>query len=332
VARGVHLPPPARDDPLEGGRMQRRRLVTGLVLAVGVLTAIVGHAITAFSVGAKPIIYRASANNNDLDGVEGLGTPGRVVQLWARQRNFKDGTPDGADAFQWCAWKNNANPTFVGWTVVGSNGVFRFANLRAQTTTIMLFPPSAGDDVCRGGLYTELLLLECDNPGGGNCTTSEVPTMHYLNVRQLPGSVGAAAGKISNAHQAAIAIADGPNDGPEFSDVVDVDQNGFDTTTPGAVVGQPIEWRCGTGGTAPCPSIAIHDGSTALETDPEFPYVLATLQGHRPGGSIIATAARARNNPLGFTVNVNVKFRGQLDVNLGCDRASFFDFGVPLNF
>ena len=59
---------------------------------------------------------------------------------------------------------------------------------------------------------------------------------------------------------------------------------------------------------------------------------MATLQGHRHGGSIIATAARARNNPLGFTVNVNVKFRGSLDVNLGCDRASFFDFSLPFTF
>jgi hypothetical protein len=37
-----------------------------------------------------------------------------------------------------------------------------------------------------------------------------------------------------DAHQAAISVADGPNDGPEYSDVLDVDQNGFDTTTTGA--------------------------------------------------------------------------------------------------
>ena len=156
--------------------------------------------------------------------------------------------------------------------------------------------------------------------------------MKWLNVRRLPGGIGAALGKITGAHQAAIAVADGPNDGPEYSDVVDVDQNGFDTTTPGAIPGQPIEWRCGQGGTAPCPSVAIHDASTAISTDPEFPYVLATLQGHRPGGSIIAAAAMTRDSPLGFTVNVNVRFRGLLDVNLGCDRARFFDFSVPFNF
>jgi hypothetical protein len=312
--------------------MQRRRLVMGLVMAGGVVIALLGQAITAFSVGAKPLVYRATANNNDLDSVEGLGTPGRVVQLWVRQRNFKDGTPDGADPFAWCAWKNAGQPTFVGVATVGSNGVFRFTSLRAATTTVMLFPPSAGDDACRGGLYTELLVQECDTAAGGNCTTWEVPTLHYLNVRKLPGSVGAAAGKISNAHQAAIAVADGPDDGPGPSDVGDVDQNGFDTTAPGSVPGHAIEWRCGAGGTAPCASIAVHDGSTALQTDPEYPFILGTLQGHRPGGSIIAAAARSRDNPLGFTVNVNVKFRGKLDLNLGCDRARFFDFSLPLSF
>ena len=312
--------------------MQRRKFVIGLALSVGIVTVLLGHAVTALSVGGKPFIYRSTVNNNDLDGVEGLGTPGRVVQLWVRQRNFKDGEVSGNDPFRWCDWKNNGDPTFVAWSGVASNGVFRFSNLRARPTTVMLFPPSAGDDVCRGGLYTELLMKECDNVMGGNCTTWEVPTMHWLNVKTLPGSVGAAMGKISGAYQASIAVADGPDDGPEYSDVLDVDQNGLDTTAPGSTPGRTIEWRCGAGGTAPCPSIAIHDASTAIETDPEYPFVVATLQGHRPGGSIIAAAARARDNPLGFTVNVNVKFRGTLDINLGCDRARFFDFSLPFNF
>jgi hypothetical protein len=311
--------------------MQRRRLVMGGLFAAVVVTAILGQAVTAISIGGKPLAYRATVNSNDLDGVEGLGSPGRIVQLWIRQRNFKDGTPEGEDRFNWCAWKNNGNPIYVGWAWVNGDGVFKFTNLRSLSTTVQLFPASAGDDACRGGLYTELQLKECD-ASGANCTAPDVPAMHWLNVRKLPGGVGAAAGRISDAFQAAISVADGPNDGPEFSDVVDVDQNGFDTTAPGSTPGRAIEWRCGVGGTVPCPSIPIHDGSTAIETDPEFPYVLATLQGHRPGGSIIATAARGREEPLGFTVNVNVKFRGKLDVNLGCDRASFFDFSLPTNF
>jgi hypothetical protein len=312
--------------------MERRRLVMGLLLTIGVVTALLGHAVTAVSIGGKPILYRATVNNNDLEGVEGLGTPGRAVQLWMRQRNFIDGTPDGGDVFSWCAWKNGGTPVFVAATNVGSNGTFRIGGIRRGTTTVMIYPSGPGDNLCRGGLYTELLLKECDTMAGGHCSTWEVPTMHWLNVNKLPGPIGVAAGRISGAYQAAIAVADGPDDGPEYSDVLDVDQNGFDTTKPGAVLGGAIEWRCGSGGTAPCPSIAIHDGSTAISTDPEYPFVVATLQGHRPGGSIIATAARGRPDPLGFAVNVNVKFRGRLDVNLGCDRSRFFDFSVPLNF
>ena len=142
--------------------MRRRKLMVGAVFSVAVVTALLGHAVTAISVGGKPLIYRATVNNNDLDAVEGLGTPGRVVQLWVRQRNFKDGEPDGGDPFRWCDWKNHGDPVFVGTASVDTNGVFRLRELRAQSTTVMLFPPAAGDDVCRGGLYTELQLKECE--------------------------------------------------------------------------------------------------------------------------------------------------------------------------
>ena len=311
--------------------MQRRRLVIGGVLAAGVVIALLGHAVTAVSIGGKPLVYRATVNANDLEGLEGLATPGSAVHLYMRQRNFKDGTPDGTDRFDWCAWKNRGTAVFIASTWADRNGVFKFTGLRANTTTIQLVPASAGDDRCRGGLYTELQLVEC-SPWSGACTTPEMPTMHWLNARKLPGGIGAAMGRISNAYQASISVADGPNDGPEFSDVIDVDQNGFDTTKDGGAWGHPIEWRCGAGGTVPCPSIAVYDASSVLETDPEYPYLLATMQGHRPGGSIIATAARARESPLGFTVNVNVKFRGTLDINLGCDRAKFFDFSQAFNF
>jgi len=101
--------------------------------------------------------------------------------------------------------------------------------------------------------------------------------------RKLAGGVGAAMGKVSDAYQAAISFADGPDDGPEFSDVIDVDQNGFDTTIGGGVVGRTIEWRCGAGGTASCPSIAIHDGSTALENRSRVPVRPRDAPGASPG-------------------------------------------------
>ena len=51
---------------------------------------------------------------NDLDGVEGLAVPGRFVELWVKQRNFREGTPDGTtETFGWCAWKNGGCYTTV---------------------------------------------------------------------------------------------------------------------------------------------------------------------------------------------------------------------------
>src|SRR5205085_1602517 len=161
-------------------------------------------------------------------------------------------------------------------------------------------------------VYTELLPRACDAPGV-NCTSGSAPTLHWLNVRKLTSIIATVTGAVSEAEQASAAVADGPDDGPEPSDVVDVDQNGIDTTAPGYVPGQRVSWRCGGAGTLGCPSITVHDSSTAISTDPEFPFVLGTIQGHRAGGSFIAAAAIARGTPIGFAVNVNVRFRGLLD-------------------
>jgi hypothetical protein len=57
------------------------------------------------------------------------------------------------------------------------------------------------------------------------------------------------------------------------------------------------------------------------------------MQAHRHGGSFIAAAATPRNQALGFTVNVNVRLRGNVDINLGCDQKRSFDFSRgPLPF
>jgi hypothetical protein len=309
--------------------MAKRSVILSAAGLAAVLGALLVRATTVHSVNAQPLIYRAVSNVNDLDSVEGIAPPGRVVELWVRQRNFKEGTTQtGADPFSWCAWKNNGVPIRLGWTVADGTGTWRLSNLRAGNT-IMMFPPAPAGDRCLGGIYTELLPRACDAPGV-NCTSWQAPTLHWLNVRHLTDIVAATAGSVSGAEQASASVADGPNDGPEPSDVVDVDQNGVDTTTPGLTPGQRVTWRCGGGGTLECPSIAVHDSSTAISTDPEYPFVLGTIQAHRPGGSFFAAAAIPRGEPIGFAVNVNVRFRGRLDVNLGCDRMRFFDFSVPL--
>jgi hypothetical protein len=213
----------------------------------------------------------------------------------------------------------------IGVTRAGDDGVWRLVNLRSAGNTVMLFPAAPREDRCLGGLYTELLARACDAPGV-NCTAWETPEMHWMNVRKPTQITAVTAGSVSGAEQAAAAVADGPNDGPEPSDVVDVDENGIDTTAPGYAVGQQVTWRCGSGGTTGCPSIVVHDATTAVTPDPEFGLILGTIQAHRAGGSFIAAAAIPRGQPIGFHVHVDVRLRGRLDINLGCDQKSFFDF------
>lgn len=311
--------------------MKRRGILLGGVPLAGLLVALVMRATTTHSVGPQPLIYRVVSNVNDLDGVEGLAPPGRFVELWAKQRNFREGGPDGTDVFSWCPWKNNGNAIRLGIVNADVDGTFKMENLRQSGNTVMLFPAAPAEDRCAGGVYTELLVRSCAWPNI-DCTAWDHPTLEWLNVRRPTPIIGNVAGAVTGAEQTSAAVADGPNDGPEPSDVVDVDQNGIDTTAPGYTVGQKVSWRCGAGGTAVCPSVTIHDSSTAISADPEYPYLLGTIQGHRAGGSFIAAAAIPRGQPIGFSVNVNVLFRGRLDVNLGCDRGRFFDFSVPFAY
>lgn len=308
--------------------MSHRMSWTARLAGVLVFAALGGRAVTVHSVGTVPEIHRVRVLNNDLESVEGLAPPGAVVELWYRQRNFKEGAASGSDRFSWCGWKNGGEPVMLGSAVAEPGGVWRLTHLR-QGHTVMLFPAAPGGDSCAGGILTELLPRICDATG---CTAWTTPTLRWLNVQRQGGGIGTAAGSIEGALWSSISVADGPNDGPEPTNVFDVDENGIDTTKPGLTPGQLVTWKCGTGGTAVCPSVAIWDATTILEPDPEFPFLLGTLQGHTPGGSVFAAATIQRGSGLGFAVDVNVRFRGTLDIDLGCDQPSLFDFGVPIEF
>lgn len=300
--------------------MNWRRTMIRL-LATGAFAMLAGRAVTVHSVGATPEVVRVTVANNDLDAVDGIAPPGSQVELWYRQRTFREGD---ARNFSWCGWKNDGNAVRLGTATTGADGLWRLANIEA-ISSVQMFPAVASGSLCVG-VYTELLPRVCD--ASGACTEWAVPEIHWLNVRRRSNGQGQASGSLSGAIRTAMAVADGPNDGPEASSVYDVDEDGIDTTLPGFEVGQRVTWRCGTGGTAVCPSITVHDATTVVAPDPEFPFVLGTLQGHASGGSVFAAAAIPRVEDLGFTVNVNVRVKGDLDINLGCDRASFFDFSV----
>lgn len=305
--------------------MAKRSMVVGSTALAAVLVGLALRATTVHSVNLQPLIYRMLTQVNDLDQVEGIAPPGKTVELWYRQRTFKEGEDGSGDPFAWCAWKNGGQRVRIGVTTVDSTGTFRFVGLRASGNTVMVMPAAPGEDDCRGGVYTEILPRTCDAVGV-NCTAWVAPTLHWMNVRKATPIIGTVAGSVSGASYTSVAVADGPNDGPEPSDVVDVDQNGIDTTAPGYTIGERVTWRCGAGGTALCPSVTVHDASTVIAPDPEYPFVLGTIQAHRAGGSFVAAAAIPRGAPIGFAVNVNLRLRGRLDINLGCDRARFFDF------
>src|SRR5437870_10342757 len=124
--------------------MAKGSSIVGSVALGGVLVALVLRATTLHSVNGAPLVYRVVSNVNDLDRVEGLAPPGRVVELWAKQRNFKEGTDDATDPFAWCGWKNGGNAVRIGIATADAGGVWRLSDLRHAGTTVMLFPPAPG--------------------------------------------------------------------------------------------------------------------------------------------------------------------------------------------
>src|SRR4029450_1082083 len=141
--------------------MSKRKSLVVFAAAAVMVAALTLRAVTVHSVGSAPLIYRVTTNNNDLDSVEGLAPPGRLVELWYKQRNFREGTEAGVAPFSWVRWKNNGAPIFLGSAWADASGKWRLANLR-QATTVMLFPPAAGHNTWQGGVLTQVLPRACD--------------------------------------------------------------------------------------------------------------------------------------------------------------------------
>ena len=194
----------------------------------------------------------------------------------------------------------------------------------------MLFPSAGRGTTCQGGILTQLLPRVCDVPGV-NCTAWTPPALHWLNVKRQNPVTATAGGAVSGAETAAIAVADGPDDGPEPTSVYDVDSNGIDTRQAGSQLGsaRDLEVRRGRDGSVSERRRARrhHDHHTRSRVSLHPRHASRDML---PGGSIFAAAAIPRGEPLGFTVNVNAKLRANLDINLGCDQKKLFDFSVPL--
>src|SRR5262245_28457564 len=102
---------------------------TGMVraLAASAVAVVAGGWVAVGRGGAVPEVVRITAENNDLSAVDGLAPPGSAVELWYRQRNFREGDSRG---FSWCGWKNGGDAVQLGTALAGADGHWRLKNLQ----------------------------------------------------------------------------------------------------------------------------------------------------------------------------------------------------------
>ena len=282
--------------------MRRIRFIALLAL-LGFVATPVARVYTA----GPPVIDQVQILGNDLKSMHGVGVPGTSLSVRYRQRNFREGAPgDANDPFDWCAWKNNGNALLLGSAVVGSDGHWALANL-----DLPILPSVPDGGSCGGGLKTELLLDSAYGAGSA-------PTVQWLNLERPTSQTATVSAALEFADRAAIMVADGPDDG-DTPYATDVDEDGVDLCASGIGCGRKVTWKC-NGGTFQCPQTTVHDGSTLIDADREYPFVVGMLAGHHPGGTVLM-AAEINRPALGPTFHV--------DLNLGdlpnCNN-KFFDF------
>jgi hypothetical protein len=305
----------ARRQPPSNGEEAEMKRLRYLFLA-----ALAGFAVLpvaqVYTSGA-PWIQKLEVRNNDLAAVQGKGVAGTAINIYYRQRNFKEGYWDvsepGVDPFSWCSWLNNGNAIYLGSAVVDAYGNWRLQGLDTQ-----IMPPLTGGNQCGSGLLTEFQLQSAYGVA--------VPDIKWLNVRKPGNQVATIAGAIEFANQVAAGVADGPNDVVDADHpwTIDRDDDGTDLCLTNLGCGARVSWKA-SAGTFASPSIQMRDDSPLLgPRDQEFSYVTGMIQGHMPGGSVLAVAHVDRPNPAP-QVRVDLNIKGLEKLNI-CDSLGFFDF------
>jgi hypothetical protein len=307
--------------------MAMRRIRYLALAALGVFAALpVAHVYTS----GAPWVEKMEIRNNDLVGLQGRGVPGTQIGVFYRQRNFKQGCYCDADiacavacvvggaVFEWCGWLFNGGAIFLGSTVVSGAGTWRLQELDTQ-----VLPGTAAGRTCATGVLTQIELQS----QYGNVSVPNVKGLDMLDSDAAHQLVGAG---IEFANQVAIGVADGPNDVQDAVApwTIDTDDDGADLCVNGIGCGAPVSWKLrGSPGTFQPPSIQVRDDSPVIgPRDQEFSHVMGMIQGHKPGGSVLAVAYVPRPAPLGPVINVNVDVKGLEDLG-GCSSSSrFFDF------
>src|SRR5262245_44439914 len=271
-----------------------------------------------YTVGA-PWIERMEIRNNDLSALQGRGVPGTIIDVYYRQRNFRQGFPATAPLFEWCGWLLGGNALRLGTTQVTEAGTWRLQGLDAQ-----VLPAEVEGRTCATGVLTQ---IEVRSQYGD----VSVPDVQNLNLpagtthRHIRGAV-------EFANQVAIGIADGPTDVQDAANpgAVDTDEDGIDVCESGLGCGAPVSWSSSEGMLI-SPSIEVRDDSPLFgPRDPEFTHVMGMIQAHKPGGSVVAVAYVPRPAPpLGPILNINVDINADIDLDLSlCSGPTLFKFAL----
>src|SRR5262249_46239184 len=100
-------PEPDDNHPRNGGEAEMKRL---RYLFLAALAGFAALPVTQVYTSGAPWIQKLEVRNNDLTAVQGKGVPGTAMNVYYRQRNFKEGYWDesvpGVDPFSWCNWLN----------------------------------------------------------------------------------------------------------------------------------------------------------------------------------------------------------------------------------
>src|SRR5262245_47226017 len=293
--------------------MRRMRYLA--LAALGVFAALPEAKV--YTVGA-PWIERIEIRNNDLSALQGRGLPGTIIDIWDRQRNFKQGFPTTAPLFEWCNWLQGTALRLGGATVTAA-GTWRLQGLDRQ-----VLPAEVDGRTCGTGVLTQIELRS-------QYGDVSVPDVQNLNLP--PGTTQRhIRGAVQFANQVAVGIADGPQDVQDAANpgAVDTDEDGIDVCESGLGCGAPLSWSS-SGAMFISPSIEVRDDSPLFgPRDPEFNHVMGMIQAHKPGGSVVAVAYVPRPAPpLGPILNINVDINADIDLDLSlCSGPTLFKFAL----
>lgn len=286
------------------------------ILSAASLTALMALPTGRVFTAGPPSFDKVSIIGNDFVQLDGRGLPGTGFNVWAKQRNFKEGDGDGdpIDPFANCQWKNGGNPYWLGVAYVAGNG--KWSLPIDPGNQLQAFGSSVGGDVCAAGLRTDLFA------DGGS-----PPVLHWLNVAKPTGQTASVRGAIEYADEVSAVIADGPDQGDNPSYANDKDEDWYNVCASGPC-GRRVSFK-GNGGTYPAPLSAVLDSTTIISTDHEFPWLLGGLAGYKSGGAMVAFSQVVRQDaPVNIpTFTIHIRIHG-LPPNL-CNGPNF-NFPISL--